>query len=723
MSNNSISKINIKQKINNASKKNIRETKRFTLKGGVDCKLLLNDVDCKAHKPKCLWSLSQRRCIDNPLNVPVIVEHPTENPLLRQAVLIPEKHKAIDLSTATIALASNTKLDPIIVPEIRILPENQDRSKKIHSIVCPELTVFSFENDFNIIVGDNQKGGYGEIIRATLKSTGQPVILKKFQQYSKDTAELPDDIIKEIAFIQLLNRYPQTKAVTLYGVALPSQLEEIYLVLESLEKCLNDIKMLDIPAEQIRIILYKIIKCFYYIHGLGIIHNDIKLKNLMIDKNDIRVIDFGITEFLSVGPSTDLVSDYICTETNKAPDTVDEKRCGYLETNRKSYASDMFSIGCTIIQLAIKNNFKIMQQQGQIYRVDLKGNKLENLTSMLISDEKFGAIGYDLLLRIMNNDTHLRLCTIDALVHPYFMGLSDDIPINRSIINGGNINKIYDMQIHYTEEEFNLNQMEICYLEIQHQTFIDDMIPLKSIQKNAQLKYIILLDWLLEVYLKKNIIHGFDTFANNLCILNNYFNEIYTKYGNSKLQMSGLLPNHISRSLYNYSVIDIETYCSLSANSFNKREAFEFILHDILIANNFKLPLYPISIHIQYVFLKLKYFLKEERIHSIEILKTLFRNICLHVLLWIMQPEPYEHPVTIWEIVIFSTNRSLALILDIPLFELNLHPLLNFITLNDNKYIEMNTYFNSALKNPLFLNKEIEILITTLNPIEKQLLF
>lgn len=34
----------------------------------------------------------------------------------------------------------------------------------------------------------------------------------------------------------------------------------------------------------------------------------------MIDKNDIRIIDFGIAELLSVGPSIELVSDYICTE-------------------------------------------------------------------------------------------------------------------------------------------------------------------------------------------------------------------------------------------------------------------------------------------------------------------------------------------------------------------------------------------------------------------------
>ena len=470
-------------------------------------------------------------------------------------------------------------LDTIVESEFRILPKDQDRSKKIHSTISPDIRIFSFENDFNIISGVSETGGYGEIIRATLKSNGQPIILKRFTNYSKPLADLPEDIIKEVSFLQLLNKYPQTKAVTLYGVALTSHKNAIYLVLESLEQSLNDIKNSDVPAEQLRIILYKLIKAFYYIHGLGIIHNDIKLPNLMIDKNDIRIIDFGIADLLSVGPSNDLVIDYICTEITKAPDSEEQKKFGYLPTNRKSYASDMFSIGCTIIQLAIQNNYKIMQKNGKIYSVDSRGTKIQNLSPMLKSEQKFGSSGYDLLLQIMNNDTHLRLCANDALTHPYFMGLSNDIHIDRTIVQGGNINKIYNMQKHYSEEEFNLHQMEICFLEIQHQTFIDDTIPLKSIEKKNN--YLILLDWLFEVYTKTNLIEGFDTFTNNICIINNYYNDINTKYGNIKLQMSGILPNHISRSIYNYSNKDIGYYCEISANSFTREEAFEFILNDI----------------------------------------------------------------------------------------------------------------------------------------------
>jgi serine/threonine protein kinase len=618
-------------------------------------------------------------------------------------------------------------LHPIIQEEIRILPIDQDRSRKIHSIVSPDIHIYSFESDFNTFPGVPQDGTYGEIIRATFKENGQPIILKKFKAFSKSTPNIPADLIKEIAYLQLLNKYPQTKAVKLFGVALTIQQNDIYLVLESLEKTLGDIQNSNISSEQLRITFYKLIKAFDYIHGIGLVHNDIKPPNIMIDNNDIRIIDFGLASLLSVGPSTELVGDYICTETSKAPDAKDQSPFGYLSSNRKSYASDMYSIGCTIIQLALKITYKITQKDGKIYAVDFKGYIIRNLSSELISETKFGALGFDILLQIMNNNTHLRKCANDALLHPYFAGLSDDIPIDRAIVNGGNIDKIYSEQVHYSKDEFNLHQMEICYLEIQHQTFIDDTIPLKIIVEKE--RYLRLMNWIFKVYIDTRLIEGGDTFINSLCIINNNFNQITTKYGDSSLHMQCILPVHISSSIYNHSYKTFEMYSETCRPSFDGNEAFQFILNDLLIENNFKIPIYPISIHIQYIFLKLKYVLKEARINSPEILRTLFKHINLHVFFWIMQPEPYHENATIWEIIIFCANRSLSLILNIPLYEINLHPLLNFITLDDNKYNQMNTYFNSTLNNTYILqNRGILVYLNRvfydiLNPIEKKSLF
>lgn len=607
------------------------------------------------------------------------------------------------------------QLESIKETEFRILPSEQDRSKKINSILRDNIHIYNLENDFDINLSKLQSGAYGEVIQATIKTNGETIILKKFKGYSRSRSEMPDDIIKEIAFLQLLNKYPQTKAVLLYGVALSTDLKNIYLVLESLEKSLNDIKQANFSNEQIKIILYKIIHAIHFIHGVGIIHNDIKLSNIMINNTDIRFIDFGISEYLGIGPAKDLVSDYICTEITKAPDSEDQLKFGYIPNNRKSYASDMFSIGCTIIQLVIKNNYKIIVSNNKIYSVDQQGVVIDNLTTLLQNDQMFGPSGFDLLLKIMNINTHERLCAIEALKHPYFIDMDEFVPIDRTIIMGGNIKNIYDRQQHYTNNEFTQNQMELCYLEIQHQTFIDQVIPLEKIHSNLHLKYFILLDWIFDVYINTNLIQGIDSFINNICFINNYFNSIYLKYGNSKIQMAGILPNHISRSIYNYTQKDIEYYCEISSYAFDRNDAFEFILNDLLIANEFKIPIYPISNHLQFVFLQLKYVLKDQRIQSEELLKKIYIDICLNIIFILIQPEPINQilPFTIWEIIIFATNRTLSLILDIPIFEINIHPFLNFLTLDDYKFNQMNIYFQTRINNPIVLQNagKLELLM------------
>ena len=97
----------------------------------------------------------------------------------------------------------------------------------------------------------------------------------------------------------------------------------------------------------------------------------------------------------------------------------------------------------------------------------------------------------------------------------------------------------------------------------------------------------------------------------------------------------------------------------------------------------------------------MKYELKQQRINTNpEILKKLYIDICLHLIFWFIQTNPFTIPVSLWEITIFSTNMALSNILSIPVSRLNREPLLNFLTLDDNKFINMLEYFKSSLLNP-----------------------
>ena len=719
-----------------------------------------------------------------------------------------------------------------IKEEIRILPIDQDRSKKIQSIVSDDIEIYSIENDFDITSGILGSGSFGDIILANIKKTGQSIILKKFKSYSKGQKNISDDLIKEIAFLQFLNKYPQSKAVTLYGVAINSSLSEIYIVIERLEKSLHNIKnstsqssdeesnasdeesnasdeesnasdedsnasdedsnasdeesnasheesnasdeesnasdeesnasdeesnasdeesnasdeesnashrdnlskelelKKHFPSEQIKIILYKIIKAFYYIHSLGIIHNDIKLLNLMINNTDVRIIDFGLAEFIGIGPTKDLINNYICTEITKAPDSEDQKKYGYIKTNRKSYASDMYSIGCSIVQLATDyKNTKVICLNNSIYLVDKISNMNNDISSFLKHDNVLGPLGYDLLLKIMNPDIHLRWCATEALSHNYFQNITDDIPIDRTILDGGDLQKIYANQQINSRDEYSLNQMEVCFLDIQHQTYMDYIIPMNGLSIPSHGDYFKIIDKIVSIFFKSNLIDGVDTFINNLCFINNNWENIHSKYGtNQQLNMLGILPNHIYHYIFNYSLKDIDYYSEAYGYSFSSKESFDFILQDLMIKNNFKIPIYPISTHVQFIYLKLIYTLDEIKLKSQDIVEAIYINIFLHLFFWFIQPDRYHEELTIWEIIIFCANRTLSLILDINIFELNENPFLPFLTLDDTKLENMNTYFQSRNNNEIINSNPdeysniIQIFYSNLYPKSKELL-
>jgi len=73
------------------------------------------------------------------------------------------------------------------------------------------------------------------------------------------------------------------------------------------------------------------------IHSVGIMHSDLKPSNILIDtENNVKIIDFGLSNYLGISPTLDIINAYICTEHFKAPDF------------RKSYQSDSYSIAVTM---------------------------------------------------------------------------------------------------------------------------------------------------------------------------------------------------------------------------------------------------------------------------------------------------------------------------------------------------------------------------------------
>jgi serine/threonine protein kinase len=222
---------------------------------------------------------------------------------------------------------------------------------------------------------------------------------------------------------------------------------------------LNILRRIQIPVEQIRIVMYKVISAVLAIHQLGFIHSDIKLDNIMIKENDIRLIDFGISKFIGLRPSHNLLRFLSGTPSTWAPDadntrSKDDKES---ELNRISFASDVYSLGIIFIQLLTRNNseFKTITNDKLL---DFEKRNYFSFVNRLVGEN-----GYDLILKMTNKNSIKRITLDDALNHPFFEGMNDEIELNKTLIGGGELNDylikndpIYKNIIELKKEDFEL---------------------------------------------------------------------------------------------------------------------------------------------------------------------------------------------------------------------------------------------------------------------------
>jgi len=138
----------------------------------------------------------------------------------------------------------------------------------------------------------------------------------------------------------------------------------IYIQMElcsmSLKEYLNTHNITDDKKYKIITDILNVIK---YIHSQNVIHCDLSLKNILIDKNDnIKLCDFGLAEYLG----TD--AQYVIKSKNYG--TLIYCASESLKDNKYSYKSDIYSLGIIIFEI-------INQFETEMERIDMI-NKFKN---------------------------------------------------------------------------------------------------------------------------------------------------------------------------------------------------------------------------------------------------------------------------------------------------------------------------------------------------------
>ncbi len=127
------------------------------------------------------------------------------------------------------------------------------------------------------------------------------------------------------------------------------EFKEIYVVSELMETDLAQVikSSQGISDDHIQFFVYQVLRGLKYIHSAGILHRDLKPRNLLVNSNcDLRICDFGLAraDIPYFQTQSVVMTDYIATRWYRAPEVI-------LSWKRYSTAVDMWSVGCILGEL------------------------------------------------------------------------------------------------------------------------------------------------------------------------------------------------------------------------------------------------------------------------------------------------------------------------------------------------------------------------------------
>ena len=96
----------------------------------------------------------------------------------------------------------------------------------------------------------------------------------------------------------------------------------------------NIIKIQKLTDDQVKFIVYQIMRGLKYIHSAGIIHRDLKPSNLAVNEDcDLKILDFGLAR-----PTDAEMTGYVATRWYRAPEIM-------LNWMHYSQTVDIWSVG------------------------------------------------------------------------------------------------------------------------------------------------------------------------------------------------------------------------------------------------------------------------------------------------------------------------------------------------------------------------------------------
>ncbi|KAI9813876.1 MAG: hypothetical protein M1826_002363 [Phylliscum demangeonii] len=244
------------------------------------------------------------------------------------------------------------------------------------------------------------KGAFASVYRALNWGTGETVAVKKVR-----LADLPKTELRVIMLeIDLLKNLNHANIVKYHGFV--KSPEYLFIILEYCENgslhsiCKNFGKF---PENLVGLYMSQVLNGLLYLHDQGVIHRDIKGANILTTKEGlVKLADFGVATRASGLHESSVVG----TPYWMAPEVI--------ELSGATTASDIWSLGCTVIELLEgKPPYHTLQPMPALFRI-------VNDDHPPLPEGASPAVR-DFLMQCFQKDPNLRVSARKLLKHPWIV--------------------------------------------------------------------------------------------------------------------------------------------------------------------------------------------------------------------------------------------------------------------------------------------------------------
>lgn len=270
-------------------------------------------------------------------------------------------------------------------------PKKEDRSPKAQDVT--ELKDYQLGDCLG-------KGAFGSVFRALNMGTGETVAVKQVK-----LADLPKSELRVITLeIDLLKNLDHPNIVKYRGFV--KSAEALNIILEYCENgSLHSISKNfgKFPENLVGLYMSQVLHGLLYLHEQGVIHRDIKGANILTTKQGlVKLADFGV----ATRTTTLHESSVVGTPYWMAPEVI--------ELSGATTASDIWSLGCTVIELLDgKPPYHKLQPMHALFRI--------------VNDdhpplpEGASPVVRDFLMQCFQKDPNLRVSARKLLKHPWIV--------------------------------------------------------------------------------------------------------------------------------------------------------------------------------------------------------------------------------------------------------------------------------------------------------------